>query len=183
MRIIGGSNKGRKLLVPPTGLRPTTDRVREALFNILGALNGLRVADLYAGSGAFGLEAFSRGAAELTFVEKNPRACKTIRSNLQAVQCQANLHCAAVKQFLRKVPEKVFDIVFMDPPYHAVAEHRSWLLCDFAALLAEKGLIIVETAADEASPQLPGLMLFDERIYGGTALHFYRRSVEDEGGQ
>lgn len=186
MRIIGGQLRGRKLKVPATGLRPTTDRVREALFNILGPLSGYRVADLYAGSGAFGLEALSRGAAAVEFIEKNPRSCAVIRQNLAAIGVSGgSVRCQPARRFLAaEPPDGGYDLIFMDPPYHAESEKKMWREFSPGRFLAPEGTLVAEFAADETPPPLPGLEIFDQRRYGGTGVVFYHRAGTDrmEGG-
>ncbi|MGN9838986.1 16S rRNA (guanine(966)-N(2))-methyltransferase RsmD [Nonomuraea sp. H19] len=121
-RIIAGSAGGRRLTVPPgRGTRPTSDRAREGIFLTLDSLYGLhgaRVMDLYAGSGAIGLEALSRGAAEAMLVESDPKAVRTIKANIQSLGLEGALLVAdKVERVLAKPPEAPFDIVFADPPY------------------------------------------------------------------
>ena len=138
MRVIGGKWGGRRLLGPPRGTtaRPTTDGVRESLFNILGArVAGARVLDLFAGTGALGIEALSRGAAHATFVDADRGLCQTIATNLQNFECdpsQFTVHCRRVRSALDKGAEAA-DLVFMDPPYGQELEH------DALTLLAEHG--------------------------------------------
>ncbi|MGP3956049.1 16S rRNA (guanine(966)-N(2))-methyltransferase RsmD [Nonomuraea sp. 3N208] len=121
-RIIAGSAGGRRLTVPPgRGTRPTSDRAREGIFLTLDSLYGLhgaRVMDLYAGSGAIGLEALSRGAAEAVLVESDPKAIRTIRANVQYLGLEGALVVAdKVERVLAKTPDAPYDIVFADPPY------------------------------------------------------------------
>ena len=120
-RIIGGAAGGRRIAVPPRGTRPTTDRVRESLFNILTArleLTGLKVLDLYAGSGALGLEALSRGAAAALFVESDPRTGSVIARNIETLGLRgATLRRGAVATVLAAGTAAAFDLVLADPPY------------------------------------------------------------------
>lgn len=120
-RIVAGSARGRHLRVPPTGTRPTTDRVREAVFSALQSrldLTDLRVLDLYAGSGGFGLEALSRGAGTALFVESDRRAAAVLRTNISALNFpNAKIHIGQVHRLLRNPPKEPFDLVFLDPPY------------------------------------------------------------------
>src|SRR5881394_1213907 len=118
MRIIAGEWGGRRLAAPPgRDTRPTSDRVREALFSILGPLDGARVLDLFAGSGALGLEALSRGAAQATLVERAPAALRALRENV------AEVVAADARAYLRAAREQgaQYDLVFLDPPYNAAA--------------------------------------------------------------
>ena len=117
MRVVAGEFKGRRLHAPRgAGTRPTADRVREALFSILGDVSGARVLDLYAGSGALGIEALSRGAESALFVERDRRALAALRRNLDAVGADAEVRSQDALRFMAH-PEGVFDLVFCDPPY------------------------------------------------------------------
>jgi 16S rRNA (guanine966-N2)-methyltransferase len=157
LRIIGGSWRGRRLRFPAAALiRPTPDRVRETLFNWLGArIVGARCLDLFAGSGALGLEALSRGAGHVTFVERDAAAARALRALLTAWGAgESRVECRDALAFLAQDPQPV-DIAFLDPPF------ASALLGEAAALLEANGwlrataLIYVECAARGAPPQLP----------------------------
>jgi 16S rRNA (guanine966-N2)-methyltransferase len=156
LRIIGGTWRGRKLRFPPSAaIRPTPDRVRETLFNWLGSTTqGSRCLDLFAGSGALGLEALSRGAAHVTFVEQDAAACRELSERLaQWGAGDARVERTDALRYLEG-PAQQFDIVFLDPPF------ASPLLSRAAALLTDRwlcagALIYVECAAREALPPLP----------------------------
>jgi 16S rRNA (guanine(966)-N(2))-methyltransferase RsmD len=176
-RIIGGVAGGRRIAVPPRGTRPTTDRVRESLFNIVTArrdLTGLAVLDLYAGSGALGLEALSRGAASALFVESDPRTAAVIARNIEALGLTgATLRRGAVANVLGGGTASAVDLVLADPPYDVgVAEVNAVL----AALTAhgwvrEGTLAAVERAASGAALTWPeGWSVWPERVYGDTRL-------------
>jgi 16S rRNA (guanine966-N2)-methyltransferase len=155
-RIIAGAARGRRLTVPKgTVTRPTSDRAREGLFatvtTIHGPLPGARVLDLYAGSGAVGLEALSRGAARVVFVESDPRAARVIRANLAAVALPGGeLACCPVQRFLDRGPgaEAAFDLVVADPPYAASEAEVTGMLTALASggWLAPGALVAVERA-------------------------------------
>jgi 16S rRNA (guanine966-N2)-methyltransferase len=120
LRIIGGSLRGSKLAVDDVaGLRPTPDRVRETLFNWLApVIDGARCLDLFAGTGALGIEALSRGAAWVDFVERDPRLVQALRQNLQRLrQTDAAIRCADALQALNEAPTDAYDVVFVDPPF------------------------------------------------------------------
>ena len=140
MRVIGGDARGRRLQAPPTSrTRPTTDRVRESVFTALGSridLEGATVLDLFAGSGAMGIEALSRGAARAVFVDRDRRAVETIRANLGAtgLGTRAEVVCSDVSAHLRSVPKIAPDVVFCDPPY-AFDEWDALLGCLSAPLV------------------------------------------------
>jgi len=169
MRIVGGLYGGRRLVVPKDArVRPTGDRVREAWMSILGGeLEGARVLDLFAGSGALGLEMLSRGAAHADFVELSPASLTALRQNIEALGAAAEttVHRGDALRFVERVPARAFDIAVADPPYTMDAAERLVALFrrhPFASILS------VEHPADRA---LPG----DEtRRYGDTALTFCR---------
>jgi 16S rRNA (guanine966-N2)-methyltransferase len=156
MRVIAGSARGRRLAAPKgTATRPTSDRAREGLFAtvtaIRGPLPGARVLDLFAGSGAIGLEALSRGAGRVVFVESGARAAQVIRANLAAVALPGGeLVCAQVQRFLDRGPgaEAAFDLVVADPPYAAAAAEVTGMLTALASggWLAPGALVAVERA-------------------------------------
>jgi 16S rRNA (guanine966-N2)-methyltransferase len=177
-RIIAGSLKGRRLATPPGDrTRPTSDRVREALFNSLapgGDLDGLRFADLYAGSGAVGLEALSRGASAALFVESHALTAKVLRRNIADLAViGAEVICAPVEKALQNGPSEPFDIVFADPPYAVtdagVAEVLEALVAH--GWLAEDADVVVERSDRGTAVQWPEKIAEDRvRRYGGTAL-------------
>jgi 16S rRNA (guanine966-N2)-methyltransferase len=153
MRIIAGEWRGRPLQAPAgQGTRPTADRTRETLFSMLasrlGSFEGLRVADLYAGSGALGLEALSRGAAHVTLVENDPRALAAIRSNLLALQAndRAEVNPVSAAKLASTQP---FDLIFADPPYGARSGSRVVEAVAAAGWLAPGGCLAIETEANE----------------------------------
>jgi 16S rRNA (guanine966-N2)-methyltransferase len=154
IRIIGGRFKGRKLRFPATSdLRPTLGRVRETLFNWLAAeIAGARCLDLFAGSGALGFEALSRGAAEVTYVERNRKAASAIKSNVALLGIeQASVHCVDARQFLGR-DRGAWDIVFFDPPFAASAcGLLDLLLTD--SRLRPRGRVYVERPRREALPE------------------------------
>jgi 16S rRNA (guanine966-N2)-methyltransferase len=148
--------------------RPTSDRVREAAFNMVGGLDGESVLDLYAGSGALGLEALSRGAGRAVFVESNRDACRTIERNLERLRLTgARVVCGDVLAFLASERQR-FDLVLLDPPYEAdLAAVARYL----PAVLADDGLIVFETAA-KVQPELP-LHVRTSRRYGSARLTLF----------
>jgi 16S rRNA (guanine966-N2)-methyltransferase len=180
-RIIGGSAGGRRITTPRgDGTRPTSDRVREALFSAIeawcGSLQGLRFLDLYAGSGAVGLEAWSRGAGAVTLVEQDRRTSSLIRANAQALGFErADVRAAAVAGTLSRTPTAPYDIVFIDPPY---ALDESSLAADLASLtahgwLAADAMVVVERSSRSPEPRWPdGLGEVRSKRYGETALWY-----------
>ncbi|HEX9801802.1 MAG TPA: 16S rRNA (guanine(966)-N(2))-methyltransferase RsmD [Gammaproteobacteria bacterium] len=174
LRIIGGQWRGRKLrFADGEGLRPTTDRVRETLFNWLQpVIAGARCLDLFSGSGALGLEALSRGAAKVVFIERNPQAVRALKGNLELLQAgNAELHQADALAWLRGEATP-FDVIFLDPPF------RQELLTPALSLLAEGGWvapgarIYIELESEQGEPELPsGWELLRSKQAGQVAYH------------
>ena len=176
MRIVAGEYGGRTLRAPPgAGTRPTADRVREALFSILGSVEGARVLDLYAGSGALGLEALSRGAAHATFVEKDRRAANVIEQNVASVGAddRAAVLIRDVMAWLRAREGKdAFELVLIDPPYDFADRLGGPLTERLPGVLAPNAVIVSES--DKRSPLLLDLPEADERHYGDTRIAIHR---------
>jgi len=175
MRIVAGRHKGRRLRTPAgAGTRPTADRVREALFSILGSVEGMRVLDLYAGSGALGLEALSRGAEAATFVDSARPALTAIRDNLDATGEEGEVVAADALSWLRTVSgrDPRFDLVFCDPPYDAAARVAERLGELLPGVASPQALIVTESS--KRNPLLLDLPLADERTYGDTRIAIHR---------
>ncbi len=173
MRVVAGRHKGRRLRAPAgAGTSPTADRVREAVFSILGPVDGLRVLDLYAGSGALGIEALSRGAESVTFVESGRSALAAIRANLDATGDDADVAAADVIGWLRSAGERQFDLVFCDPPYDAAAQIAQPLTDLLPRVAAPQALIVTESS--KRNPLVLDLPLTDERTYGDTRIAIHR---------
>jgi len=180
MRIIAGTYRSRTLQAPEgMATRPTSDRLRETLFNVLAPrIEGARLLDLYAGSGAVGLEALSRGAAQVVFVERAPAALSVLRINLErlGVRTGFRIQSSAVGAFLRKGAGP-FDLIFLDPPYDADQEYAATLgLLGGAAssLLAEGSLVIAEHRKKEKLGQIYGTLQRTRLLeQGDAALSFY----------
>jgi len=184
MRIIAGTAGGRRLRAPKgDATRPTADRVREALFNILVSRGDPpeRVLDLYAGSGALGLEALSRGAKHALFVEEDVKTVEIIRANARelGVESSCQIVCSRVRDWLRKSPPKVpFGWIFLDPPYAADELDRALDLVDGATLVEAGGLVIAEHEWKTGPKEQHGrLALSDRRRYGQTALSFFEEGT------
>jgi 16S rRNA (guanine966-N2)-methyltransferase len=170
MRVIAGTRKGHKLAAPH-GLdtRPTSDRVRENIFNLIGPLDGARVLDLFAGSGALGIEALSRGAASAVFVEHDSEALRAIERNLDHLRLTGARIVRA--DVLRTIAEEAtagakYDLVLVDPPYGMLTEIQPRLARHLPSLLAANGLVVLETDA-RTQPELP-LPIRTTRKYGQT---------------
>jgi 16S rRNA (guanine966-N2)-methyltransferase len=188
VRVIAGSAKGRRLATLQTlRLRPTPDRVREALFNILGTrIDGAAVLDLFAGSGAIGLEALSRGARVAVLVEAHEPACRLIGKNLQrcGLQAEAALWCRDVLEAIPalKMQGQTFDVIFLDPPYQsALLEETLQQLAD-GRLLSADGQVIAEHFFKRLLPERCG-RLQRARLsrFGDVALSFYRMQDQEVG--
>jgi 16S rRNA (guanine966-N2)-methyltransferase len=176
MRIISGSRKGARISAPKgVSTRPTGDGVREAAFNLIGPVDAAAVLDLFAGSGALGLEALSRGAASVTFVENDKAACRTIAENLEKLKLTgARVVCADAVWSLRQDP-RTYDLVFVDPPYEAWSELEPKLAEHLPRVLAPDGLLVVETGA-RTEPALP-LPIRTSRRYGSARLTLFEHSA------
>lgn len=181
-RIVAGMARGRRLTVPRgDGTRPTSDRVREALFSSLeselGSMAGLRVLDLYAGSGALGLEALSRGAARATLVEADRAAVRAIRANIAAVGTdRAEVVAARVERTLSTPPAEPFDLVLADPPYGLGSAELTTVLAALArGWLVPDAMVVVERAGRAGRVEWPpGLVGERHRRYGDTVLWYGR---------
>jgi 16S rRNA (guanine966-N2)-methyltransferase len=173
VRVVAGEFKGRRLLAPRgTRTRPTADRVREAIFSMLGDVSGVRVLDLYAGSGALGIEALSRGADSAVFVERDPRAAAVIERNLGSLGLDETLIRQDALRFLSRA-EGPFDLVFCDPPYDSVPR-ITWPLSErLPALLSEGARIVTES--DKRMPLELPFELLAERTYGDTRVAIHGR--------
>ena len=172
MRVVAGAFKGRRLQAPRgTRTRPTADKVREALFSILGPVDGLRVLDLFAGSGALGIEALSRGAASATFVDSSPRAAGAVRANLAEVGAEGEVLRRDALRWLGSA-EGVWDLVFADPPYDLAARVGVPLTERLPLVLSDRARIVTES--DKRSPLLLDLPLVTERVYGDTRIAVHR---------
>jgi len=168
VRVVAGAFKGRRLQAPRGArTRPTADRVREAVFSILAGVEGARVLDLYAGSGALGIEALSRGAASATFVDDDPRAVAAIRANLELVGATAKVERLDVGRFLTRT-EDTYDLVFADPPYDSAAALARPLAERLPRVLSENARIVTESHKRQPL-ELP-LPLLRERTYGDTRI-------------
>lgn len=175
-RIVGGVAGGRRLAAPAgAATRPTTDRVREALFSALGDLTGLLVLDGYAGSGALGLEALSRGAAQVLLVERAPAALRVLRANVAALGLPgATVHAGPLGPLLARPPSEAYDLALLDPPYAQDVDR------DLAALVAGGWLspgadVVLERATRGAEPTVPPpLSTRRTKVYGETTLWYLR---------
>jgi len=171
MRIIAGSHRGHRIVAPKgRDTRPTSDRVRENAFNLIGPVDDADVLDLFAGSGALGLEALSRGAATATFVESDREACRTINANLDRLGLRGTV---LFQDVVRAVAQerRAYDLVLCDPPYDfdhgRIAPH-------LARLVAPDGLLVYESSGRAPAPEVPGLEERTSRRYGSARLTLFR---------
>lgn len=188
-RIIAGVFGGRRIATPPGNrTRPTSDRVREALFSRLeheADLDGARILDLYAGSGALGLEALSRGAQRALFVDSAPPAARTITANIATLGARnrATVKVSPVAGALATPPQGSFDVVFLDPPYDVEEFALAHVLAALVdnSWLVSGALVIVERSVRSSEPHWPeGLTPFDDRRYGETRLWWAEVADEDD---
>jgi 16S rRNA (guanine966-N2)-methyltransferase len=182
VRIIGGELRGRRLLAPIGGkIRPTSDRVREAIFDILGPVwNFPRVLDLFAGTGALGIEAVSRGAEEAVFVEQGKNALTVLKGNLKelGLKSRAWVLPVAVKRGIAILAEKgsTFNLVFIDPPYGKGLADKALEEIAKGGILAAMGIIVVEHSSREEIVPPQGLERSQQRRYGDTAVSFFHNA-------
>jgi 16S rRNA (guanine966-N2)-methyltransferase len=185
MRVVGGRHRGRRLVAPPGDtVRPTSDRAREALFNILShgdlaaagsPFAGENVLDAFAGTGAFGIEALSRGAARAAFLETDRAALSALRQNLATLDEEDSADVIAGDA--TRPPRAPFAsaVSFLDPPYRSGLAASALVALTAMGWLTARAIAIVETAADEAFSPPQGFTIIDERKYGAAKLHFLRR--------
>lgn len=174
IRVIAGSYGGRFLQAPDTTrTHPMGERMRGAMFNILGDLSGKIVLDAFAGTGAVGLEALSRGGAHTTFIEKDRVAQSVIVENIKEldVETQTEVVKTSVSNWLNTAEIPQFDLIFADPPYH---DMQLSTVSRLAPYLKPKGLMILSHPGRESAPTVNGVVVVDKRSYGDAALAFYQ---------
>lgn len=185
-RVVAGSAGGRTLAVPPKGTRPTSERVREALFSRLEHLDAVedaRVLDGYAGSGALGLEAASRGAAHVVLVEWGKAAAEVCRRNVAALGLRDRVDVVRerVEAYVARPVATPWDLVLLDPPYDVPDTTLSEVLAALVPALTVESVVVVERSTRSAAPPWPaGMHGFDTRTYGETAVHLGARSPVDD---
>jgi len=179
VRIIAGRNKGARIFAPKGhDTRPTSDRAREAAFNLIGPVEGATVLDLFAGSGAMGLEALSRGAASAVFVETDREACRAIDRNLDKLRLTG---ARVVQQDALRVLSaeaaagRRYDLVLVDPPYEMFSSLQNGLSQYLPTVLTEDGLVVVESGA-RGEPELPPLRKLTSRRYGSARITLFQHA-------
>lgn len=172
MRVAGGNRKGQRLKVSRKGIRPTKNIVREAIFNIIGNyIHDAKVLDIFAGSGALGIESLSRGAAHCVFIEKRP---KILAENIEKMlfKDQTEIIKGDFKAGLMRIKKRSFNIIFLDPPYYEDYMEKALALISNHNLLQNSGLIIAEHSPKKNFVLPGGFSLFKEKQYGETAVTF-----------
>ena len=180
MRIAGGKNKGRRIKVSKKGIRPTKGVVREAIFNVLSKrIQDADVLDVFAGSGALGLEAVSRGASSCVFIENN---AKTLMKNIKNLAASSRIKTIKddFRVGLRRLRKKEFDIIFLDPPYHGNYIEKTTRLILLYNLLKNKGMIVAEHHSSEELILPDGLLILKRKNYGDTAVTFIAPNKNEE---
>ena len=175
MRVISGICGGLPLKsLPGLDTRPTTDKVKGSIFNILfDEVVGKRVLDLFSGSGGMAIEALSRGAKSAVMVDSSPKACQFIKKNLEFTKLNASVIYSKSETYLSSCNEK-FDIIFMDPPYFSSHIKDCLEIISSRNILSENGIIVAESDKTEVFPEkIAGFTLKDERFYGRVAVRFY----------
>ncbi len=187
MRVIGGSLRGRDLGRVPEGVRPTSDRVRESLFSMLGPLDGWNVLDLYAGTGALGLEAHSRGAQRVVFCERSRKVVRALEARLRALGLEQGealrvlpLDARRALRRLQADAELHFDCVFFDPPYAATDRVETLEMLFASPILSADPTVVVEVPTRETWSPVHGARVVDQRRYGDTMLVWLGRSGSQE---
>lgn len=186
MRVISGSARGLKLNSPINNdVRPTTDRVKESMFNIISSrVYDGDVLDLFAGSGALGIECISRGASKVVFCDKSKDSIDVLKSNLEKIKCDKSVYEIIAGDFrnaLKKIPSKKissFDIIFIDPPYYEGLFEEAINLIVENNILCEDGIIVVEHDSNTDLPDFSNIYKIKEKKYGMTKLTFY--SLEED---
>ena len=181
MRIITGQHKGRAIKIPK-GIRPTQNKVRKAVFDILGDVNGLSFLELFAGTGAVGFEAISRGAAEIELVELDRGCQSTIEENIRALKLEScHLRMQETEEAIRDLFSrgKKFDVIFLDPPYYRGLSKKTLQTLSDYDILSGNGLLVVQHFKKDELPDTLGVLsLFKRSRYGDTILSFYKKESQ-----
>lgn len=178
MRITGGKYRSRQVKCPPGIIRPAMDMMRESLFSILGNIEGLSFLDLFAGSGIIGIEAASRGAGYVVFVEKDRQKKKTLLENVKIIDSKNRVYISPAEHYL-KISREKFNLIFLDPPFPLAGKITFIEMINKRGLLADNGILMIHHPAEEQMPEIIGkLKISDRRKYGRSILLFYDASVE-----
>jgi 16S rRNA (guanine966-N2)-methyltransferase len=180
MRIAGGACNKRSIRVPKKGIRPTKGIVREAIFNIIGAkIHGAQVLDIFAGSGALGIEAISRGAQQCVFVERNPATLQANVTNL-SLRKQVTIFAHDFRRALRLLKKREFDVIFADPPYNKGLTEKTIELVERHVLLANGGILVIEHSPREKISVPETLSVFKQKKYGDTEITLLRHAEDTD---
>ncbi len=180
MRVVAGERGGIRLTAPPDGrTRPTSDMIREALFSMLGEISGWTVLDPFAGSGALGLEALSRGAAQADFCELSAAALRALRANIErlgyADRCVVRRQDATRRMAADAAAERRYDLLLLDPPYRMLPELQETLCLHLPRITSPQGRVVVESASAAEAPRLP-LETVVSRVHGDTRVTILRHA-------
>lgn len=185
MRVTGGTLRGRRLLTPPPGVRPSADRVRESLFARLGDLRGVEALDLYAGTGALGIESLSRGVASVVFVERAPRSLAILMRNLAALDLteRSRILREDASHGVRRLGRegRRFGLILVDPPYGSGEDERALGALVESGVLAPQGMVVVERSRRHPLRPVAGLEWIDERRYGDTVIDRFSAPFPEPG--
>jgi 16S rRNA (guanine966-N2)-methyltransferase len=178
MRVIAGEHRGRRLIAPDTdATRPIMDRAKESIFNSIAAeIPEARVLDLFAGAGSFGIEAMSRGAASVVFVESGSRALQALRANLESLHMEATVRRADVRTW-ESGADGPFDLVFCDPPWAMDGDIISQILGRIATEISEDATVVITRRSTDLIPEPKAFRIDDERALGGTRIIRYRKEL------
>ena len=185
MRVVGGKKRGTQLIgFEREEVRPTLDRVKESMFDIIQFAKMENAVDLFAGTGQLGIEALSRGADHVVFCDNAPEAVEIVRKNLKKTDLAAGARVLTCdyKRFLKYEADREYDVIFVDPPYHTGLSDRALKQIGQLPVLAKTGIVVVETARDEAKPESEGNLILRRRYdYGTVSVWIYvRNDREDE---
>ena len=173
MRITGGIYRGRSIKCPPGIIRPAMDRMRESVFAILGNLAGTGFLDLFSGSGAIGIEACSRGASQVVFVERDRGKIATLKENTSFVEQDIRIVCSSAAKYLATTAQR-FDYVFADPPFDQKQKESIIQLISKKGVLTPEGILLMHHPEEEMLPEaVEDLILSDRRKYGRSIVNFY----------
>ena len=180
MRVISGKYRGKKLFAPEgNDVRPTTDRIKETVFNILNSKSdfyGAKVLDLFSGSGALGIEALSRCAVSAVFVDKSRDSVELTKKNLKNFGAEGEVYNTDFQVALKKLYGRQFDFIFLDPPYFGKNEQEIFDLIQKYDLLTQKGIIFLEHSTKIPLPDIGERYIIDNRVCGSTSIAFLQRS-------
>ena len=176
MRIAGGENKGRRIRYPASGLRPTRQVVKQAVFNLLRpVIQGARVCDLFCGAGALGIEALSAGAESVVFVEQDRRTLRFLRENTESCRDRTRIVAGEVLRSIPQLAGAEFDIILADPPYEKRLDQATLDAGIRDNLLRTDGLMVLEHSRRDSPAEIPGLALVKSRRFGDTVVSVFRR--------